>query len=126
MDRGAFFACGVWRWSGMGESRMLVAEKKNHAGVGHGKLRDAADNFLHFLSIILRDKTRSSRVDSTHTHTCGNIFAELEDDDVNFLRRHPSEASSCFLFKSSAGSGGGGGCTFVYYVSSLIILEPRF
>jgi hypothetical protein len=50
-------------------------------------------------------------VDSTHTHTCGNIFAELEDDDVNFLRRHSSEASSCFLFKSSAG--GGGGCTLV-------------
>lgn len=79
--------------------------KKNHAGVGHGTL-------TYFMSIILRDRTRSSRVDSTHTHTCGNIFAELKDDDVNFLRRHSSEASSCFLFKSSAG-GGGGGCTFV-------------
>jgi hypothetical protein len=49
MDRGAFFACGVWRWTGMGESRMLVAEKKNHAGVGHGKLREAGLFYVHHL-----------------------------------------------------------------------------
>jgi hypothetical protein len=46
MDRGAFSAFGVWRWSRMGESRMLVAEKKNHARVSHGKLREPADNLL--------------------------------------------------------------------------------
>jgi hypothetical protein len=79
MDRGAFFPCGVWRWSG-GESRMLLAEKRNHAGVGHGKLREAAGNLLIFtylMSIILRDMTRSSRVDSrTQIHTLVETYLQ--------------------------------------------------